>query len=391
MDKPLIQADEGGAEDAQTVALFEWGMCDFRGHRRIPSDTYSAGSTVSSAISGEPYMPGTPNLEPVDRTGLLLGEPCLLSDVMRFGDFELPTTETSPGKGKFSKPLPQSLQEQSESTDKLCLDITAPRIFQPIDPLGDAKLPFPFGVSIPNREDEVMNQTPSIKVENERKPVFPTFDSAKRGESEPSSPHEELHETTKQLEIHRDSEAQSQNPVDDMGLPVRTEFISLKTSQPTNEWQYTEFSDSEWWSEASSPDETASLSLSVLLPFAKDVATRLFNSFLIRGRDSGGRKKGHSRDSSQSSVASGSSATTTASTNSSLQSGSKGTARVSGISRKRPLDDEDEDQQPTQRRRMEFISQDDRVQVIACPFAKNNPLKHAKCFKYMIQEIARLK
>ena len=55
-------------------------------------------------------------------------------------------------------------------------------------------------------------------------------------------------------------------------------------------------------------------------------------------------------------------------------------------------DDKDEDdRRPAQRRRLNPSSEDTNNRLLACPFAKNNPLQHRKCFKYVLQEIARLK
>lgn len=46
---------------------------------------------------------------------------------------------------------------------------------------------------------------------------------------------------------------------------------------------------------------------------------------------------------------------------------------------------------PRQRRKVNVTSNALAEQQLACPFAKYDPLKHRRCFKYKIQEISRLK
>lgn len=169
-----------------------------------------------------------------------------------------------------------------------------------------------------------------------------------------------------------------------------TPWTEAEATSSIFECQVGESSDPEWWSEASSPDSAKAASLSELLPFAKEAASLLFEKFLTQRFGTSWRTRGGTQDSSQSSVASGFSNTTTVSSVSSRSTSGKGTESLSRTSRKRPSDDED-DRRPTQRRRVELISRDFKGQLLACPFAKNKPLKHAKCFKYIIQEIARLK
>jgi hypothetical protein len=59
-------------------------------------------------------------------------------------------------------------------------------------------------------------------------------------------------------------------------------------------------------------------------------------------------------------------------------------------SSKRPSDD-DNDDRPLQRRKHGPSSEPRKCQLLVCPFAKNNPTKHCKCYKRIIQEISRLK
>ncbi|KAF2738685.1 hypothetical protein EJ04DRAFT_509259 [Polyplosphaeria fusca] len=63
-------------------------------------------------------------------------------------------------------------------------------------------------------------------------------------------------------------------------------------------------------------------------------------------------------------------------------------------SRKRPPGDDDNnnnDRPPGKRRKVTSICEEPDTRLLACPFAKKDPLRHRKCFKYVLQDIARLK
>ncbi|KAF2732735.1 hypothetical protein EJ04DRAFT_304375 [Polyplosphaeria fusca] len=52
---------------------------------------------------------------------------------------------------------------------------------------------------------------------------------------------------------------------------------------------------------------------------------------------------------------------------------------------------DERDWQPRQRRKLHEFRKDERNRLLACPFAKMDPLRHAKCFDYIFEEISRLK
>ncbi|KAF2476866.1 uncharacterized protein BDR25DRAFT_309217 [Lindgomyces ingoldianus] len=76
-------------------------------------------------------------------------------------------------------------------------------------------------------------------------------------------------------------------------------------------------------------------------------------------------------------------------TNGDYSSGANGES-----SRKRPPGDDDnnnDDRPPGKRRKVTNIYKEPDTRLLACPFAKKDPLRHRKCFKYVLQDIARLK
>lgn len=64
-------------------------------------------------------------------------------------------------------------------------------------------------------------------------------------------------------------------------------------------------------------------------------------------------------------------------------------APISQSERRRSEDDQEHPQ--AQRRGLNPALEEKCTRLLACPFAKNNPLKHQKCFQYTMEEIARLK
>ena len=78
--------------------------------------------------------------------------------------------------------------------------------------------------------------------------------------------------------------------------------------------------------------------------------------------------------------------------------GSSGSADTGGIqankaaSSKRTRKEDNDDQRPRQRRKLEPLSVSaDQITHLACPFAKHDPLRHRRCFKYKMDQISRLK
>ena len=62
--------------------------------------------------------------------------------------------------------------------------------------------------------------------------------------------------------------------------------------------------------------------------------------------------------------------------------------------RKRPPGDDDnsnDGRPPGKRRKFTNVCEEPDIRLLACPFAKKDPLRHRKCFKYVLQDIARLK
>jgi len=169
-----------------------------------------------------------------------------------------------------------------------------------------------------------------------------------------------------------------------MGTP----WSAAKSSVDTDS-QAAENSDSDWWGDTCScSSSSAPASNAKFLQCAEDAAKVLFNEF-SREKNSTIQTAGESHSSSRSSAASDPSRVGTSSSASSIQSTRKPSEGLSNNPRRRsPDDDDDHNRRPRQRRRVDLIS---NAELLACPFAKNQPMRHSKCFRYMIQEIARLK
>lgn len=143
-------------------------------------------------------------------------------------------------------------------------------------------------------------------------------------------------------------------------------------------------SNSEAWSETSSNDEDALLSPQIrqYLPLAVDI---LYKYFLHWKSQAGSRARTDGQGSQRNCEGGASSqAPTTPSSNPLTQ-----TVFCKG-SGKRRVDDGDRDP-PLKKRKLDRCSEEQNLRLLACPFAKKNPLQHRKCFKYVLQEIARLK
>lgn len=77
--------------------------------------------------------------------------------------------------------------------------------------------------------------------------------------------------------------------------------------------------------------------------------------------------------------------------------GSFGSADTGGIQASKPTSGkrtrkDDDDQRPRQRRKLDPPSNStDQTTHLACPYAKHDPLRHRRCFKYKMDQISRLK
>ena len=174
--------------------------------------------------------------------------------------------------------------------------------------------------------------------------------------------------------------------------PNPDDSISMKT--PRNDgYSPGAMSCDSGWSEDSS-DGIDLMVPSALNPFVKKAATQLFQAFATWRRTPSTQSRGHSSQSNQGvdSCNTSASASTRPDAAASMTS-SKGDDVTKTPGKRLPGDDDkDEDERrPAQRRRLNPSSEDTNNRLLACPFAKNNPLQHRKCFKYVLQEIARLK
>jgi len=174
--------------------------------------------------------------------------------------------------------------------------------------------------------------------------------------------------------------------------PNPDDSISMKTPRNDDYSPGAMSCDSGWWSEDSS-DDIDLMVPSALNPFVKKAATQLFQAFATWRRTPSTQSRGHTSQSNQGvdSCNTSASASTRLDTAASMTS-NKGDDVTKTPGKRLPGDDKDEDERrPAQRRRLNPSSEDTNNRLLACPFAKNNPLQHRKCFKYVLQEIARLK
>lgn len=143
----------------------------------------------------------------------------------------------------------------------------------------------------------------------------------------------------------------------------------------------------DWWSETSSPDPHAYQMLGLMSDMAEAAATSLLNAFTTWCRQRGTGTSETSQSTGSSRFAN-SNPQDTGAVNSSHDS-----RGFTGSARKRPADedDDDDDDKATPRQKLKTSLGRGKTQLLACPFAKNNPMRHSKCYRYMIQEISRLK
>jgi hypothetical protein len=142
----------------------------------------------------------------------------------------------------------------------------------------------------------------------------------------------------------------------------------------------------DWWSEGSSPGMHVT-AMEQAATLAKTAAVKLLESFSVWKEHGNFRSKPNWKEAQKSK------ASAPGISNPFDPSCANSTQSDPGFkvpSRKRPSDDED-DGRPSQRRKTAPLGEQSRGKLLACPFAKNNPMMHSKCYKYMILEISRLK
>ena len=172
-------------------------------------------------------------------------------------------------------------------------------------------------------------------------------------------------------------------------MPAAVSMSPVTMARPTTEFsECTTDGELDWWSERSSPEPGGSPNSSTIAKASTGIVERLLESFTV-WREHGStheQAKGNGTQDLQasSSSCSSSNASSQAISTSQKQSGFK------VPSRKRQRDDED-DGRPAQRQKSGSTAEQSKARLLACPFAKHDPLRHGKCYKYMIQEISRLK
>lgn len=172
--------------------------------------------------------------------------------------------------------------------------------------------------------------------------------------------------------------------------PRPDESHSVRGSGEDLASQSEDASDWDRWSEGSSPDSVSSVVPPALSPLVRNAAIALFATFL-RYRGSGSyHTRGNQRDNGSTNEPSHSQSSNTSTNIFNPQLSNQASSTSNALPRKRPSDDED-DHRPPQRRRLDASPEHIKCRFLACPFAKKSPLRHRKCFKYVIQEIARLK
>jgi hypothetical protein len=154
--------------------------------------------------------------------------------------------------------------------------------------------------------------------------------------------------------------------------------------------------ESDWQTEDSMSDMDFSQSLTGLSPSVSLAAIALYDQFqmwqrkrvLSPLRDQADTDQ-NDRDCNGSTVGGDTSNSTTEATN--IPSSHRSSQ---GIPLKRlPNDDDENDdgRRPARRRKLAREPEDFDSRLLACPFAKHHPFRHRKCFKYVLQDIARLK
>ncbi|KAF2464182.1 uncharacterized protein BDR25DRAFT_98854 [Lindgomyces ingoldianus] len=142
-------------------------------------------------------------------------------------------------------------------------------------------------------------------------------------------------------------------------------------------------SDNETWGELSSSEDEGAVLLPQFQQFLQSAVNDLYTHFQEWKKNAGHQTRGERQDNHQSGTRSSFTNTTASSTQ------PKG-GRSNKSPGKRRSGDEDEDR-ASKLPRLDPSREDQDTRLLACPFAKKNPLQHRKCFKYVLQEIARLK
>jgi hypothetical protein len=146
--------------------------------------------------------------------------------------------------------------------------------------------------------------------------------------------------------------------------------------------------DSEQWTEGSFSETESPRQSSIDSASVSKAADFVFKQFQIWNAPQGFHRRGQTgndRSSGQTGVA----------YNGTNNSASEYEA-VTGLqqattTQKRIPNEDDDERRSSKRRKIEDAADDPNNRLLACPFAKNNPLVHRRCFRYVLQDIPRLK
>lgn len=137
------------------------------------------------------------------------------------------------------------------------------------------------------------------------------------------------------------------------------------------------------WSDFSEPEpELSKAFLEVLEPFRPRIVQALMTKFLARQQSIRAHSPSHQED------------VTAASTRLLVESGlesSNSLASVGREARRGGEEDDGDNQQPSRNRVLRSSNDSSSQPRLACPFYKNNPLRHHKCFKHILRDISRVK
>jgi hypothetical protein len=146
--------------------------------------------------------------------------------------------------------------------------------------------------------------------------------------------------------------------------------------------------DSEQWTEGSISETESPRQVSIDSASVSKVADFLFIHFQIWKEFQGFHCRGQT---SNDTSINRNSVTYDGTNNSASYSGAVTSSQQTTTTQKRIPDDDDDEHRSSKRRKFEDAADDSDNRLLACPFAKNSPLAHRRCFRYVLQDIGRLK
>jgi hypothetical protein len=179
--------------------------------------------------------------------------------------------------------------------------------------------------------------------------------------------------------------------------PFPSPVVAQNTSMLQEETPLIELCvESDWQTEDSMSETDFSQSLTGLVPSVSLAAIALYNQFqmwqrkrvLSPLRDQAVTGQ-NDTDCNRSTAGGATSNSTTEATN--IPSSHRSSQRIPLKRLPNDDDDNDDDRRPARRRKLAREPEDFDSRLLACPFAKHHPFRHRKCFKYVLQDIARLK